>query len=75
MMKPVENWRRVLKKAWSIRLMILAGLLSGLEVALPIIDSFIDVPRGLFAAASGLTVSAAFVARLMAQKGIRDADQ
>jgi hypothetical protein len=75
MVRPVSNWRLVLRKAWSVRLMIGAGLLSGLEVVLPLIDGFIDVPRGLFAAASGLTVSAAFVARLMAQKGIRDADQ
>ncbi len=73
--KPVSNWRKVLRKAWSVRLMIVAGILSGGEVALPLLDQVIEIPRGLFAAASGLTVSAAFIARLMAQKGIRDGDQ
>ena len=71
----VRNWRDVLRRAWSIRLLILAGLLSGLEVALPLIDGFIDIPRGIFAALSGLTVAGAFVARLLAQKGLSDADQ
>lgn len=74
-MRLIPNWRVVLTKAWSVRLMIVAGILSGFEVALPLIDQVIDIPRGLFAAASGLTVSAAFIARLMAQKGIRDGDQ
>lgn len=66
-MELVPHWRRVLKHAWSIRLMLLAGLLSGLEVALPLIDGLFDIPQGVFAALSGLTVAAAFVARIVAQ--------
>lgn len=68
----VSNWRDVLRKAWSVRLMILAGLLSGLEVALPLIDGLYDIPRGLFAALSGVTVAGAFVSRLLAQRGLSD---
>jgi hypothetical protein len=34
----VANWRRVLRYAWSIRLMLFAGLLSGLELVLPLLD-------------------------------------
>jgi len=34
-MKPIKNWRAVLKKAWSVRLMILAAVLAGVEVILP----------------------------------------
>ena len=64
----IHNWKQILKKAWSVRLMLLAGILSGVEIALPL---FADaLPRGTFAALSGLSVAAAFVARLMAQKGI-----
>lgn len=74
-LKLVANWRVVLRKAWSIRLMALAAVLSGLEVALPFMDVNPDGPHGWFAAASALTVGAAFVARLLAQKGIRDGDQ
>lgn len=75
-MNLVSNWRRVLKRAWSIRLMILAGLLSGIEVilSLPDISERLDWPQGLFAAASGLTTMAAFIARLIAQGNVNEAD-
>lgn len=71
-MNLVSNWRRVLRRAWSIRLMILAGILSGLEVifSLPDIAERLDWPQGIFAALSGLTTAAAFVARLIAQSGV-----
>ncbi len=64
----IANWRRVLRRAWSVRLMLLAGLLSGLEVALPFLGDALSIPPGRFAMWSGLTVTAAFVARLLAQK-------
>lgn len=67
-MRLYENWRDILRKAWSIRLMILAGILSAAEVVLPL---FADVmPRGTFAALSAVTVTAAFVSRLIAQKDL-----
>ena len=66
----VANWRRVLRCAWSIRLMIVAGLLSGVEIALPLLDGYLPIPRGLFAALSAATTCAAFVARLLAQKDL-----
>ncbi len=71
-MKLVANWREVLRRAWSIRLLVIAGLLSGLEVALPLLDGTLPIPPGIFAAISGLTVAAAFIARLVAQKGVSD---
>ena len=30
----IDDWHRVLRRAWSVRLMLLAAVLSGLEVAL-----------------------------------------
>lgn len=75
-MKIAPNWRDLLRRAWSIRLMIFAGILSGLEVALPLLDGFLPIHPGVFASLSALTVAAAFVARLIAQKGItHDKDQ
>lgn len=74
-MKLAPDWQVVLRRAWSIRLMLIAAILSGLEVVLPLLQGFISLPPGIFAALSGLTVSAAFVARLVAQKGVSDADQ
>jgi hypothetical protein len=66
-MKLVSNWRRVLRRAWSVRLMILAALLSGAEVALPFMGEVIE--PGRLALFSALSTSGAFVARILAQKG------
>jgi hypothetical protein len=67
-MNLIPDWKIVLKKAWSVRLMLLAGVLSAVEVVLPLFAY--DLPRGVFAALSGVVVMSAFVARLMAQKDL-----
>lgn len=60
------EWKRILKRAWSIRLGILAAILSGVEIILPLfVDSF---PRNVFAVLSFFTVVGAVIARLVAQK-------
>jgi hypothetical protein len=69
-MQLVGNWRRVLARAWSVRLMILAALLSGAEVALPLIEGVFPLDRGVFAVLSFLATAGAFVARLVAQPSI-----
>jgi len=69
-----SNWRLILKKAWSVRLILLSGLLSGLEVALPIIREALEplqiVPTGVFAGVALVTTMAAVIARVVAQPGI-----
>lgn len=61
----LENWKLIVKKAQSFRLMALAGILSGVEVVLPLfIDSF---PRYWFAGMSFFVTCAAMWARLVAQ--------
>lgn len=69
-MKLIHNWRTLLRKAWSLRLMIVAAILSGVEVALPFFSD--ALPRGTFAALSAVTVALAFAARLVAQKGVEE---
>ncbi|MES0811287.1 hypothetical protein ABLO27_17510 [Roseibium sp. SCPC15] len=69
-MKLVTNWRRVLRRAWSVRLMMLAALLSGAEVALPFMGDFIEPGRLAFL--SALSTAGAFVARLLAQRNYKD---
>ena len=69
----IPNWRDVLRRAWSIRLILLAAFFSGLEVALGIWGGG-SIPPGTFAALSGLVSAVAFVSRLIAQKGITNAD-
>lgn len=67
-MKLYENWREIVKKAWSIRLIVLAGMLTGCEVMLPIVSS--TIPAGMFAGLSFVATTAAFIARLIAQKDV-----
>lgn len=64
-MKLKSNWRDIARKAWSIRLGVLAGLFSGAEVILPLFMH--SMPRNIFAALSFVTVMGAVVARLVAQ--------
>jgi len=71
-MRPVSNWRRVLTRAWSARLMYAAAALSACEVALPILDQLMEIPRGLFAGLSAFTTFAALIARITAQKGMNE---
>ncbi len=71
----ISNWWQVLKRAWSIRWIVLAGLLSGLEVFLPLIDGYIDIPRGLFAALSAVATCGAFISRILVQKGTTDVEK
>lgn len=62
----IHNWKLIVRKAWSVKLMLLAAILSAIEVALPLMPD--ALPHGMFAAISGCTVAAAFVARILAQK-------
>ncbi|PYE89566.1 hypothetical protein [Phyllobacterium leguminum] len=71
-MKLAPDWKRVLRRAWSVRLILLAGILSGVEVALPLIGDAHPIPTGVFAGVSLLVTAAAFVARIVAQKEFND---
>lgn len=78
-MKLVPNWHAVLTRAWSVRLMVLAFVLTMLEVMLPLLDGYLPIPPLTFATLSGLATAGAFVARFDAQKtasgGKRDEEQ
>lgn len=67
-MRLYENWTSILKEAWSIRFIALAGLLSAAEAVLPLFQD--SLPRNLFASLSFFCISAAFVSRLVSQKDI-----
>lgn len=61
-----DNWKTLLRKAWSVKFMVLAFLLTMAEVMLPFFSD--EVPPRIFAVLSGLAVAGAFVSRLVAQK-------
>ena len=72
MISLIPDAKKVLKKAWSVRLGIVAGLFSGLEIVVPF---FADaMPRNVFAALSFVAVMGAVVARFVAQPRMRNGD-
>jgi len=60
-----DNWRHLLRKSWAVRWIALAGLLSGVEVVLPLFSD--AMPRNVFALLSLVATISAVVARLMVQ--------
>lgn len=63
-----DNWRDLIRRAWSVKFMVLAFLLTMAEVMLPFFSD--AVPPRTFALLSGLAVAGAFVSRLIAQKDL-----
>lgn len=69
-MKIVSNWYEIVKHAWSVRLIILAGLLTGLEAVVPDLPAFLNLTDRQFSALNFAVVTGAFVARLVVQKKV-----
>lgn len=67
-MKLHADWRNILLYAWSVRLILLAGLLAGAEAMLLVLQPVINLPLLALAVASGLLTCGALWARLLAQK-------
>lgn len=63
-----DNWRDIVRHAWSIRFMAIAFVCTVAEVALPFFSE--SFPPRLFGVMSGLAAAAAFVSRLVAQKDV-----
>ena len=72
-MKPriclLDDWRRVLRRAWSIRFSLLAAAFTAAEVVVPLFgDVLLDVmPRGAFVLLAFAASIGATVARIVAQ--------
>jgi hypothetical protein len=64
-MQLIPEWKRIVRRAWSLRLIVLAGVLSAGEVVLPLFSD--AVPRGQFALLALLTTVGAAIARVVAQ--------
>ena len=64
----IDNAAEVLRKAWSVRLGIIAGIFSGAEVIVPFFAD--SIPRNTFALLSFVAVTGAVVARFVAQPSI-----
>lgn len=66
----LNDWKTVLLKAWSVKLIAIAAVLDGLATAFPYLQDVLGVPVGTFAALSGLVSAAALVARVVSQDSI-----
>lgn len=73
----LPDWASILKRAWSVKFMVLAALLSGIEVVMQILEPTVaaSMPKGLFASLAGLTTAGALVARVLAQNEAEHAVQ
>ena len=69
-MNLVPNWKRVLRRAWSVKFSLLATTLTGLAAALPAVMDM--VPPTWFLLLCTLVPLAAAVARLVDQPRMRD---
>lgn len=67
-MKLLPDWKRIAKKAWSMRLMAVAAFFSGCEAVLPFVNDVLS-PRPL-AIVAFVVVVGAMITRLMVQKEI-----
>lgn len=65
----LPDWKAILRRAWSVKFMLLAGVLSAGEVFVQIMEptQAAAMPKGLFAALSGMLTAGALVARVLAQ--------
>ena len=72
-MNLIPNWKLIARKAWSVRLMAIASILSGCEAVLPYAEFVL--PRGSFALLSFVIVTLALLARFVAQRDIQDASK
>lgn len=66
----LPNWQAVLRHAWSVRLLAIAALLSGVEAVLPFLQDFLPISPGTFALLSLAVSIGALIARIVSQKDI-----
>ena len=69
-MRLIPDWRLVLRYGWSVRLIVLAGVLTGLEAVLPLLPDFLPIPPRFFAVLTFVVVMGALVSRFVAQRKI-----
>ena len=67
----IDNWRAIVKKAWSFKLCALALVLTSSEIYVGL-QKPVGIPPVLFSLLSGAVIVGAMGARLFAQKELTD---
>lgn len=73
-MRLIDDWREVLKGAWSVRLMVVLLVLTALQaaaIALPYAFKAWTLSPGWMAAATLVVNAAALISRFIYQQGMR----
>ena len=65
-MKLISDWKKIVRKAWSFRLLGLAAAFTAIEILLPMVDT--GLSPVVFSVLSGLAIVGAMVMRVVAQK-------
>jgi len=63
-----RKWTDILKKAWSVRFTVLAGLFSTAEAVVPLFVD--DLPRGVFITLTFISIMGALVTRMISQENL-----
>jgi hypothetical protein len=61
----LSDWKRIARRAWSVRLSIVAALFTAAEIVVPLLGDVL--PRGLFVLLAFTASIGAAIARLVAQ--------
>lgn len=64
-MQLIDDWKRIARRAWSVRLALLSAVLGAAEIAVQFLAA--SQPTPYFAMAAALTSLAAAIARIVAQ--------
>lgn len=72
----LPDWKEILKRAWSVKFIAAAALLSGVETVAAIAGDSIAMqfPPGVYAAGVGVLTALALFARLIAQSTVGGKD-
>lgn len=65
-----EDWRSILTKAWSVRLIVLGGAISGIDAVFPQIADAMGLSPAVMAALGALISAAAALARVVKQEDV-----
>lgn len=65
----LDDWRKIARRAWSIRLSLVAAIFTAAEVVVPLFGDVL--PRGVFVLLAFSASIGAAIARLVAQPEMR----
>lgn len=73
-MRLVSNWTDVLKRAWSVRFIVLGGALNGIAAVFPEIVGQLGLSPSMVMATTAFVSAVATLARVIRQEGLSDGE-